>query len=166
MVPPQRRLILLRHAKSDWNTDAQTDHERPINERGRKAAPRVAERLRTLGWVPQVVCSSDATRTRQTWARMQAVLGGEPQVSFARALYLAGPPEIRAAIGSLPVGVETALVLGHNPGWEDAVYALTGVRVRMTTCNAALMHLRAESWADAAARSDWAFEQVVRPKEL
>ena len=57
---------------NDWNTGAQTDHERPLNTRGRKAAPRVAERLHGLGWIPQVVHSSDATRTRQTWELMQA----------------------------------------------------------------------------------------------
>ena len=51
-------------------------------------------------------------------------------------------------------------------GWEDAVTDLTGVRVQMTTCNAALLTLTAQTWADAATRSGWTLEQLVRPKEL
>ncbi|MEM9463183.1 MAG: histidine phosphatase family protein [Myxococcota bacterium] len=161
-----RRLIILRHAKSDWNAGASTDHARPLNGRGRKAAPRVGQHLRELGWVPQVVHSSDATRTRQTWERMHPELGGEPEVTFSRTLYLAGEPEIRAVVASLAASVSTAMLIGHNPGWEDAVTELSGVRVSMTTCNAALLTLTAPTWADAAKRSGWTLEQMVRPKEL
>ncbi len=160
-----RRLIILRHAKSDWNTDAGSDHERPLNDRGRRSAPLVGAHLETLGWVPEVVLSSDATRTRQTWEGMASAFG-DPRVEFTRALYLAGPAEVRAAIGPLSDDVTTAMVIGHNHGWEDVVYELTGVRVRMTTCNAALLTVPADSWSDASARSDWTFETVVRPKEI
>jgi len=165
-----RRLIVLRHAKSDWGSEAQGDHARPLNERGRRNAPRVAERLRELGWVPQVVVSSDATRTRETWACMQiafeAAPGGGPSVTFTRSLYLMGIDEIRAALRELPPTVDTVMMLGHNPGWEDAVHELSGVRVRMTTCNAALLHTEAERWSDAATRTDWTLEALLRPKEL
>ncbi len=166
MTTPKRRLILLRHAKSDWHAGADTDHERPLNPRGRNDAPRVAERLADLGWVPQVIRSSDATRTRQTWDRMQPALSDRPEVVFTPDLYLAGAAQVRATIASLPSGMETAMMIGHNPGWEDAVYELSGIRARMTTCNAALLSTEAGSWADAAERSDWVLEQVVRPKEL
>lgn len=161
-----RRLVVLRHAKSDWATDANGDHARPLNDRGRREAPRIGERLHALGWVPQAVVSSDAKRTRQTWKRMGDALGGEPSVRFTPALYLMGIDEIRDALRELPPEVETAMVIGHNPGWEDAVHELCGVRVRMTTCNAALLHVQAATWAEAAARSDWALEVVLRPKEL
>ena len=166
MTTPKRRLILLRHAKSDWHTGADSDHERPLNGRGRKDAPRVGERLAELGWEPRVVRSSDAARTRETWERMRPAFGDPPEVVFTRDLYLANPARIRAAIAELPNDVDTAMLIGHNPGWEDAVHELSGVRERMTTCNAALLSLQAESWADAAERGDWVIERVVRPKEL
>lgn len=166
MPSTTRRLIVLRHAKSDWDSGAKGDHARPLNDRGRRDAPRIAERLRTMGWVPQAVISSDATRTRETWARMQAALGGDPAVSFTQALYLMGIDEIRAALRDQPPQIDTVMVLGHNPGWEDAVHELSGVRVRMTTCNAALLHTSAETWAEAAARRDWALDTLLRPKEL
>lgn len=170
MTTPKRRLILLRHAKSDWHGGADSDHERPLNARGRKDAPRVAEHLAELGWVPRVVHSSDATRTRQTWERMRpaltAAVPDPPEVVFTRDLYLAGTAQIRDTIASLPDGIDTAMLIGHNPGWADAVHKLTRVRTRMTTCNAALLSLEAGSWAEAAGRGDWVLEGVVRPKEL
>jgi phosphohistidine phosphatase len=161
-----RRLIVLRHAKSDWNTNAGSDHERPLNGRGQRDAPRIGEHLQQRGWVPAAVISSDATRTRETWQRMKQALGGEPEVSFTRSLYLAGPPEVRAALAMLDDAVSTAMVIGHNPGWEDVVSALCEVRVRITTCNAALLVIQAPTWADAASRRDWGFEAMLRPKEL
>lgn len=161
-----RRLIVLRHAKSDQYSDAPTDHDRPLNPRGIRSAPLIGARLAELGWVPQVVVSSDALRTRQTWDKIADALGGSPEVSFTRSLYLAGPPEVREALAELPDGVETAMVVGHNPGWEEVVFELCGVRVRMTTCNAALLEVEAGSWAEALRRHDWRFEAVLRPKEL
>ncbi|MEX1365979.1 MAG: histidine phosphatase family protein [Nannocystaceae bacterium] len=161
-----RRLIVLRHAKSDQYSDAPTDHDRPLNARGIRNAPLIGARLAELGWVPQVVVSSDALRTRQTWEHMHDALGGTPQVSFARALYLAGPTEVREALRGLPDEVGTAMVIGHNPGWEDVVFGLSGVRVRMTTANAALLEVQAAGWAEAVGRGDWRLDAVLRPKEL
>ena len=163
---PMRRLIVLRHAKSDQYSDAPTDHDRPINPRGIRSAPLIGAKLAELGWVPQVVVSSDARRTRETWDQMERVLGGEPRVTFTRALYLAGPPEVREALRELPPEIDTAMVIGHNPGWEEVVFELCGIRVRMTTCNAALLEVAADGWSDAMARPDWRFEAVLRPKEL
>ena len=160
------RLIVLRHAKSDQYSDAPTDHDRPLNDRGNRSAPLIGAKLAELGWVPQVVVSSDARRTRETWERMKDALGGAPRVELTRSLYLAGPSEVRAALRELGPEVGTAMVIGHNPGWEDVVYGLCGVRVRMTTCNAALLEVKEESWAEALERRDWHFDQVLRPKEL
>ena len=161
-----RRLIVLRHAKSDQYSDAPTDHDRPLNPRGLKSAPLVAARLVELGWVPEAVVSSDAERTRQTWTCMRETFGGQPQLRFTRSLYLAGPPEVRQELSDLPGEVRTAMVVGHNPGWEDVVTELSGVRVRMTTCNAAMLEVEAESWAEAVKRPDWTLHSVLRPKEL
>ncbi len=63
-----RRLIVMRHAKSSWKHAGLTDHQRPLNKRGRKDAPRVARALIERGWTPRRVLSSDAARTRETWA--------------------------------------------------------------------------------------------------
>lgn len=159
----KRRLMVVRHAKSSWKSDAPTDHGRPLNGRGRRDAPRVAARCAELGWVPEVVLSSDSERTRQTWARMEALDGGV--VRFTSDLYHAGLDEIRDAVGGVDARVSTVMVLGHNPGWEEAVEALTGRSVRMTTANAVLLRGDGATWREAL-DGRWRVEAVVRPKEL
>ena len=82
-----RRLLLARHAKSSWGNPALTDHDRPLNARGYRAAQLVGAALSELGCVPDVVLSSTATRTRETWVQMEPHFGGHPRVEFHRALY-------------------------------------------------------------------------------
>jgi phosphohistidine phosphatase len=160
-----RRLMLMRHAKSSWTSRAATDHERPLSERGRRDAPRVGKRLAELGWVPDLVLGSDSRRTRETWERMQKHFP-QGRASFTRALYAAGPAELRTEVARLSADVRTVLVLGHNPGWEEAVKALSGREVRITTANVVLLEGEGATWGEALRRRRWSVAGVVRPKEL
>ena len=160
-----KRLLIMRHAKSSWTSGAATDHQRPLNKRGRRAAPRVGARLRDLGWIPDLVIASDSERTRETWQHMQAVFPHSIEEHFSSAFYHDGLTAIASACAMLPEDVSTLLVLGHNPGWEDAVADLSGKWVRMTTANAALLESDAGDWAEAM-EANWALVGVLRPKEL
>ena len=168
----QRRLIVMRHAKSDWGTDAPPDHDRPLNKRGRKDAPRIAQRLCEGGWIPEIVLSSDSQRTRETYGRMSDALseslGSEPQVLFLGSLYHAGVAALESALSEVPDNTQTVMALGHNPGWEQVVGQFCGEWVRMTTANAALLTIEANHWADAATArpGSWTLVDVLRPKEL
>ena len=163
----QRRLIVMRHAKSDWNTDAPNDHARPLNARGRRDAPRVAARLVELGWTPGHVLSSDSCRTRETHERMAEALGDLAETTFLRSLYHAGIDALRDAMLEVDDETSCAIALGHNPGWQHAVAWLCGESIEMTTANAALLECDEETWADALVRPrQWTLSDVVRPKEL
>jgi phosphohistidine phosphatase len=159
------RLIVLRHAKSDWGADARTDHERPLNERGRVEAPIVAARLHDRGWVPERVIASDATRTRETWALMAPVfekMNANPAlIETTHELYLAGVESLRAWVPRHDARV--ALVLGHNPGWEMAVAALSGRTVTMKTANAALLEAEGDDWHSVLNRK-MRFVDLIDPK--
>ena len=161
----KRRLIIMRHAKSSWNTDSPTDHERPLNKRGNKDAPRIAQRLVELEWIPQLVVSSDAQRTRETWERMSGVFGGDIAVDYTRELYGGGLDEIVECSFEWPSCVSTVLLVGHNPGWGDAVGSLSGVLTSMTTANAALLEGEGEDWHQAL-DGKWKLTALLRPKEL
>jgi phosphohistidine phosphatase len=161
----RRRLMLMRHAKSAWKSQVATDHERPLNKRGRRDAPRVGKRLAKLGWVPDHVLGSDSRRTQETWERMQKHFP-EARVSFTRALYAGGPTELQTKVARLSAGVRTVLVLGHNPGWEEAVKALSGREVRMTTANVVLLEAEGATWGEALQPGRWIVAGVIRPKEL
>ena len=133
-----RRLIVMRHAKSSWSDPAATDHERPLNSRGQRDAPRVAERLAELDWLPEWVLSSDARRTRETIDRMLSVLPSDLPVAFSPALYHSGIEAVRQEVAGVPDDVQTLLLLGHNPGWEEMATILSGESVVLKTANAAL----------------------------
>lgn len=159
-----KRLIVMRHAKSSWTSDAPNDHARPLNKRGRRDAPRMGRELSDRGWVPELVLSSDSQRTRETWAGVATEMGDDIDVQFTKDLYHGGSREVRDLCGEL-VGPHTVLVLGHNPGWEDVVGYLTGESPTMTTANCALLEAGGE-WADLMKSSAWQLVDVLRPKEL
>ena len=162
-----RRIVLMRHAKSSWTSGAPTDHARPLNRRGRRAAPKVGARLARLGWVPDRVVSSDAERTRETFARMREVLGYAGEATFTPDLYLAGVDEVRRVVAALPGEVRTVLLLGHNPGWEESLAWLSGRDEVMKTASAALLSTEADEWPAAVARpGGWRLDDLLHPREL
>src|SRR5690554_1307634 len=161
----QRRLIVMRHAKSDWAEPGLSDHRRPLNPRGRADAPLIGARLSKLGWVPSVALCSDATRTRETF-ELIAPSFAECELRLFSELYLPRIPDILDALATLEDEVETALILGHNPGFEQVVVHFSGTFHTMTTANAALLHARGDSWAEACQAATMRLEQILRPKDL
>ena len=105
------RLILMRHAKSDWSGGAR-DHERPLNPRGYRAAVKLGDWLREQALLPDQVFCSSATRTRETLAGLE--LPEETETHFQRGLYLATHHNLLAAMRTATG--ETLLMIGHNPG--------------------------------------------------
>ncbi len=117
--PAGRELILLRHAKSAWDTDAPTDFQRPLSPRGKRAARRVGERLRGSRLVPDLVVSSPAKRAKQTARRVLRGLGlDEDEVRWVEALYAAGLEEHLRVLADLPRSARRVLLVGHNPTLE------------------------------------------------
>ena len=155
----------MRHAKSSWKSDAPTDHGRPLNKRGRKAAPKVGAELAARGWVPDVVLSSDSTRTRETFTRMKDALGFEGNVEFLPSLYHGGVDEAVDAVLSLSADVQSVLLLGHNPGWEEVVEHFCGQTVVMKTACAALLRAKGK-WSKLIERETWILEDVIYPRNL
>jgi len=117
-----RRLILLRHAKSDWPDVP--DRDRPLAKRGRRDAPKIGRWLRDHAYVPEVVICSDARRARQTWDRVARELGGSPSVTFEPRAYAASGMTLLYLITELPADCRTALLVGHNPGVADLATSL------------------------------------------
>ena len=119
---PTRRLILLRHAKSDWPDVP--DRDRPLAKRGRRDAPRIGRWLREHGYQPDVVVVSPATRTRQTWDLVAPELGGSPAVHFEPRAYAASALTLLYLAQELPERCHTALLIAHNPGLSDLATSL------------------------------------------
>ena len=117
-----RRLILLRHAKSDWPDVP--DRDRPLAKRGRRDAPRIGRWLHEHGYQPDVVVVSAATRTRQTWDLVAPELGGLPAVHFEPRAYAASALTLLYLAQELPARYRTALLIAHNPGLSELAASL------------------------------------------
>lgn len=109
------RLILMRHAKSDWHTPASGDFERPLNGRGQKSATAIGQWLASKEYVPDLVLCSAATRTRQTWQLVKEASGADPMVGFSQPLYLASPDTMFQEITGVQAA-QTVMMIAHNPG--------------------------------------------------
>ncbi len=160
-----RRLIVMRHAKSSWNSPGHSDHERPLNGRGRRDAPKIGAALVERGWTPELVLSSDAQRTRETFAGMSEFFPSAMEARYLPSFYHAGLGAAQGELPAVPDQVACLLVLGHNPGWEDLVDWLAGEDIVMKTANAALLSLDLESWSAALQPGKWKLEDVIRPRE-
>ncbi|MEV8526880.1 MULTISPECIES: histidine phosphatase family protein [unclassified Streptomyces] len=123
-VDTPRRIVLLRHAKADW--DQQSDHERPLAERGRKDAPVAGRRLATSGISIDLALCSTAVRTRETWKLAVQELPQRPKTVYEERLYEASLGELLALLNETPDDVADLLLIGHNPGMHALADALAG----------------------------------------
>lgn len=121
-----KQLLLLRHAKSSWDDPGLDDFDRPLAERGVKAARSIGRELAARGWLPDLALVSPALRTRDTWRLVAAELPVQPRIAFIKALYDASAADILSQIGQSDVSSGSLLVIGHNPGLEHLARQLAG----------------------------------------
>jgi phosphohistidine phosphatase len=163
-------LYLLRHAKSSWADPSLADRERPLAQRGRRDAKRIAKHLRRLGCAPELVLCSSAARTRETLELMQPALGGST-VMLEEELYAASSDELLARIRLVPDPVASVMLIGHNPGLHQLALALASAgdeleRLEAKFPTAALATLAfSKSWSRLAPAEATLAAYVV-PKQL
>ncbi len=145
----------MRHAKSSWKDPSLSDHERPLNSRGRRDAPRVADELNDRGWIPDLILVSSSKRTIQTLSGMAHRLGSTPS-EVRQGIYHASVHDLLLELEDMPDD-GTTMILGHNPGSEMLINHLTGEWHRMPTAAAALL---------TESGGIWVVEDVIRPKEI
>ncbi|MDF1728250.1 MAG: histidine phosphatase family protein [Sulfitobacter sp.] len=161
-----KRLILMRHAKSDWSASA-GDHARPLNPRGRHAAALMGDWLRTQDLLPDEVILSDAMRTRETLLRLD--LPEDTPVSARRTLYLADDEAWLDAVQG--ASGDSLLLIGHNPGIGFCAERIVAQPPehpdfgRYPTCATLVAEFEIDSWEQA----DWGGAMVLhftQPRDL
>jgi phosphohistidine phosphatase len=165
------RLLILRHAKSSWKDAGLADHDRPLAPRGRKAAKVMAEHLRTERPAPELVLCSSARRTRETLERIAPGLGQEVAVRIEPELYAASAQRLLERLRAVEDGVESVLLIGHNPGLEELAISLVASGSKLAAIKrkyptGALATLEfAGRWRDLQPRSA-ELRDFVTPKQL
>jgi phosphohistidine phosphatase len=161
-----KTLLVLRHAKSSWSDPARDDHERPLNERGRRDGPRMGELVRECGLLPDIVISSDAVRARLTAEAMAEAACYAGEILLDHHLYLASPADILSLLRTVQENAETVMIVGHNPGLEELVEQLTGERQDLPTAALARIVLPIARWRDLKLSTRGTLMGHWRPKEL
>lgn len=142
-----KTLLLMRHAKSSWDDSSLSDHERPLNERGRSDAPVMGERLAKSRFAPDHISCSTAKRARETAERVAKALDFQGPVDVRDGIYQATPRELLATIAQAGAG-ERLLLIGHNPGLSELVEQLTSDNRPMPTAAVAVIELPIDDWSE------------------
>jgi phosphohistidine phosphatase len=163
-----RYLLLMRHAKSSWADASMPDHQRPLNDRGIRAVPLVADWLLQQGIKIDLVLCSAAQRTVETARRLkQAGLDYDEYVESEK-LYLASASEILAELQARAAKkAHAVLVIGHNPGLEVLASILAGQAINMPTAAIAVFEVRpSPPWQIKIDSGENRLVCLVKPKDL
>ena len=162
-----KRLLILRHAKSSWSDAALDDWQRPLNERGRRDAPRVGDQLRERSLVPDLIITSDAVRARTTAQAVAKSAGYTRELIVEPSLYHAKPDDVIAVLNSVPDdAARSVMVVGHNPGLEDLIAQLTGESHGLPTAALVQLALPIDRWSELDNSTGATVLDAWRPKDL
>lgn len=168
-----RRLLILRHAKSDWPGGTQ-DFDRPLARRGQAAAPVMGRYLKSEGLMPDFAIVSAARRTIETWELVRAELGEETPFRIESSIYEAPVERLFSVVRDAAPAVATLLIVGHNPGCEELASDLTGYGDRFAaqrmgqkypTAGLAVLDFDIDDWSLLAERSG-RLDRFVTPAAL
>jgi phosphohistidine phosphatase len=145
-----KKLYIVRHAKSDWSHEGLSDFDRPLNERGLRNAPFMADKFAEAGHTLDFILTSPANRAITTAGYFKRRLGlSEKQWDTERRIYEADITRLLNIINRFNDSLNSVMMVGHNPGLSSLVQALTGEWVVMSTCSIAEIEIPFDSWAMA-----------------
>ncbi len=171
-----RTLYLMRHAKSDWTDESQDDFDRPLNNRGERAASLMGVYMTQKGLVPRGILCSTAIRAEQTTQRLVAQLPSPPDYIGLPDLYMATAENLLDRVTGLGDAPSPMMIVGHNPGMADFVsLALTEeamkseaaqqAMLKFPTAGLAVFTFDCDRWADITPNSGL-LQRFVVPKGL
>ena len=167
----ERRLHLLRHAKSSWKDEGLADHDRPLARRGRRAAKAIGRHLLERGVEPELVLCSTARRARETLEGIEPALG-RGAIRVEPELYGAGPAELLARLHEVAPPIRSVMVIGHNPAVEELALLLARqgstvheLEAKFPTGALATLAFQGSGWA-ALDRGTAELIEFIRPRDL
>ncbi len=161
-----KTLLILRHAKSSWDNSSLADHDRPLNKRGKRDAPKMGRLLAREDLTPDLIISSTAERALTTAEFVAISADYDNEIQITRQLYHAGPEEYIEVLQQVDDTYRRVMVVGHNPGMEDLVEELGGQYHRMPTAALVQFELPIDSWADLDEGTTGRLVNIWRPKEI
>ncbi len=161
-----KTLLILRHAKSSWKEEHLSDHDRPLNKRGRHDAPRMGKLIREKGLQPQLIICSGAKRARETVELLTEACGYKGELRLSEKLYAAAPEAYISVLKALDDSYEQVMVVGHNPGLEELLGELTGEEQTLPTAALAQVALPIQTWSELDDSIDGRLTDLWVPRQL
>lgn len=161
-----KNLLVLRHAKSSWKQPELADHDRPLNKRGQRDAPRVGDLLREHDLVPDLIICSTAKRARKTAEMVAETSGYQAEIQFERSFYASEPEALIEILQQVADDSDCVMIVGHNPDLEELLEMLTGDWERMPTATLAKIELPISEWARISPDVPGKLVDIWRPREL
>ena len=161
-----KSVLILRHAKSSWKDPDLTDHDRPLNKRGKGDAPRMGRLLKREHLLPDTIISSSAIRARATAEAVAKTSGYKGEIISNPSLYAAGPHTYIDTLHDISDDYARVLIIGHNPGLEELVEILTGESHVMSTCSLAHVKLDVQNWLEIDYNTKGRLVGIWQPRDL
>jgi len=161
-----KSLLILRHAKSSWKDEHLADYDRPLKKRGKGDAARMGALLRRASLVPDFIITSSAKRARATADLVIDACGYEGEIYVTRELYAADMLTYFDVLREVDDVYHRVMVVGHNPGLEMFLDALTEVGEPMPTAALAYVRLPIRAWRDLDEETVGELVNVWRPRDL
>lgn len=161
-----RTLILMRHAQSDAGHPQLPDHQRPLTDRGRYDALRMAQWIEEQDLVPQIILASTALRVRETVEALQAAWADPPPAHFSDALFLAPSSDILRCIRSDSLDSDRVMIVAHNPGLQELICRWSGQALPITPAAVAVFRIESDTWSTLSARSPATLVGFSRPETV
>ena len=150
-----KRLFIVRHAKSSWKYPELTDFQRPLNGRGKRDVPDMSQRFLETGYKVDLIKSSPAERaftTAKGFARRLNI--NLDEVEQNKNLYHASSVSIRRIIAGTPNHINSLMIFGHNPGLTYLINDISDFYlVNLPTCAICGIALNIEQWSDILSAS-------------
>jgi len=145
-----KTLYIIRHAKSSWDNLLLDDLSRPLNERGKLDAPRMAKRLKEKKVVPDLMLTSPAKRALETCKRIADILNyNDKKIKIENELYHADLDQLLSVVQSIKDKHDVVMIFGHNPGLTEFVNELGNQNIdNLSTCGIVCYEFAIDSWQD------------------
>ena len=160
-----KTLLLLRHSKAENAAPGSSDIDRALNERGRNEAQAMGTFIRKQNLTFELVLCSPALRARETAELVLAAAEITANVRYDQRIYEASPRQLLEVISEVEEDKSAVLLVGHNPGMEELLRALTGKGEPMATGTLAKIAFNFDEWSRVT-EDIGALECIVRPNEL
>ena len=149
-----KKLFIIRHAKSSWDSDAKSDFDRPLNKRGKRDAPLMGEVLKELAVMPDLILSSSAKRTTMTALILSEKIAYDKEIVFKDNLYLASDSEIFDIIKRVDDKADSLFIIAHNPGVTNFINRFSDDYLsNLPTTGVFAIEFDVDSWKDIKPRS-------------